>query len=285
MKLTRVVVTAGIAVSAAGTAMAQINVDAPIHSSYGSCPSCDLSNKRLNGMKLENANFAGSIFNNSNLSGGRFHGADLTGAHFRKALLYGFQADTVKMSGAVLEDATLTQSSITNSVMHMVDLRRANMTRGNFSKNDFRAANLTAAKAVNVDFSGSNFEGAKLDDSNLQDAVLTGSNFKQASFGQAVMLGSQMQGVDLSGADLSSVLGLSQVQLDTTCGDVDTQLPDGLFLPFCLEADETGQDTELVETPAAISKKDKRPKNKAAKKGKRSNPNQDTPILGFDRGR
>jgi len=59
-------------------AAAQIRVDARIHSSAGSCSQCDLSNKRMNGVKLKNANFSGSIFNNSNLSGGNFDGSNLS---------------------------------------------------------------------------------------------------------------------------------------------------------------------------------------------------------------
>lgn len=65
-------------------AHAQIKVGTGIHSYSGSCSQCDLSNKRMNGMTLKNANFAGSSFNNSNLSGGNLDGSNLTDAHFRK---------------------------------------------------------------------------------------------------------------------------------------------------------------------------------------------------------
>ncbi|MEP1230040.1 MAG: pentapeptide repeat-containing protein [Litorimonas sp.] len=258
-------------------ASAQIRVDAPLHSSYESCLSCDLSNKRLNGMKLENTNFAGSFFNNSNLSGGKFHGADLTGAHFRKALLYRFQGDAVKLAGAIFEDATLTEASVTNSTLHKIDLNRATMTRANFSQNDFRAAILTNAQAVNANLSNSNFENAILDDGNFQDTNLTDSNFKNASFGKAILLGSQLQGTNLSGADLSNAQGLSQAQLDTACGNVSTQLPHGLFLPFCSPPDILLEDVSLEELPVnSAGAEEQEPKTFT-----QTPINQDPLILGF----
>jgi len=74
--------------------------------------------------------------------------------------------------------------------------------------------------------------------------------FKSASFGKAILLGSQMQGADLSNANLSNAQGLSQAQLDTACGDVDTLLPDGLFLPFCIEQQVTPAQVTPVDTSA-----------------------------------
>jgi len=269
-------------------AAAQIRVDAPIHSSYGSCPSCDLSNKRLNGMKLENANFAKSLFNNSNLSGGVFLRADLTQAHFRKALLYGFEGNAVKMTDAVLEDATLTEASVTYSVLQRSNLRRANLTRANFSHNDFRAADLSDSQAVSFNATGSNFEGAKLDDSNLQDANLSGASFKQASFGKAILLGSQMQGANLSGADLSSAQGLTQGQLDLTCGDANTLLPDGLFLPFCGEAETilteaiSRPDIIQVQTPRRSEVQQNRHKQDSGRSQNSPNAFDNALILGLD---
>ena len=92
-------------------ANAQIRVDARIHSSAGSCSQCDLSNKRMNGVKLKNANFSGSIFNNSNLSGGNLDGSNLTGSHFRKALLYSVEGKNVNLNGADLHCLLYTSPS------------------------------------------------------------------------------------------------------------------------------------------------------------------------------
>jgi len=172
---------------------AQIRVDARIHSSAGSCSQCDLSNKRMNGMTLKDANFSGSIFNNSNLSGGNFDGSNLTGSHFRKALLYSVEGENVNMNGADLQDAT----------------------------------------ATDVNFQNGNFAEARLDHINLHKANLDGGHFNGVTFGNAILLDATMMATDLSDADLSMAQGLKQEQLNAACGNMNTKLPDGLYVPYC----------------------------------------------------
>jgi len=174
---------------------AQIRVDARIHSSAGSCSQCDLSNKRMNGMTLKDANFSGSIFNNSNLSGGNFDGSNLTGSHFRKALLYSVEGENVNMNGADLQDATLTEAKLGNSIFIGSNFRRADLTRGQFQDGDFRKTSFERATATDVNF--------------------------------------HMMATDLSDADLSMAQGLKQEQLNAACGNMNTKLPDGLYVPYC----------------------------------------------------
>ena len=219
--------------ASAVTAQAQIRVDARMHASSGSCSQCDLSNKRMNGVKLKNADFAGSIFNNSNLSGGQIDGSNLTGAHFKKALLYRIEGQKVMMDDAVFEDATLTEANVTESVLRKANLRRADLSRGQFQRNDFSGADLESVKAPNVNFEGSNFEGAHLDHMNLDKAILDDSKFKGASFGYAVMTEASLKGADFSDAKLSNVKGLNQGQLDPACGNMNTELPRGLSISYC----------------------------------------------------
>jgi len=181
--------TALLALSAAAISLpatAQIRVDARIHSSAGSCSQCDLSNKRMNGVKLKNANFSGSIFNNSNLSGGNFDGSNLTGSHFRKALMYSVEGQNVNMNGADLQDATLTEAKLGNSVFIGSNFRRA----------DYRV---------------------KLSPRRFNARTISRRRFSQ----------------DLSDADLSMTQGLKQDQLNAACGNMNTKLPDGLYVPYC----------------------------------------------------
>ena len=212
---------------------AQIRVDARIHSSAGSCSQCDLSNKRMNGVKLKNANFSGSIFNNSNLSGGNFDGSNLTGSHFRKALLYSVEGQNVNMNGADLQDATLTEANLGDSIFIGSNFRRADLTRGHFKGGDFRKSTFERATATDVNFQNGNFSDAKLDHVNLHKATLDGGNFKGVTFGNAVMLDATMMAADLSDADLSMTQGLKQEQLNSACGNMNTKLPMGLSVPYC----------------------------------------------------
>lgn len=227
-------ISLALGVSAAALpAQAQIRVDARIHSSSGSCAQCDLSNKRMNGVKLKNANFSGSTFNNSNLSGGNFDGSNLTGSHFRKAMLYGVEGKNVNLNGANLEDATLIEAKLGESVFIGTDFSRADLTRGEFGGGDFRQTSLQRAVAAQVDFKNTNFADAKLDHINLHRAALDGAKFNNVSFGTAIMLDASVTGTDFSDADLSQTQGLSQEQLNEACGNANTRLPNALSIPYC----------------------------------------------------
>ena len=212
---------------------AQIRVDSRIHTSSGSCSSCDLSNKTMTRLNLKNADFSGSNFDRSNLSGGKFVESNLKNTHFRRAYLVRLRGERVDMSGASFEDATLTEATLDDSVFVKTDLRRADMTRGSFAKSDFTGADFRGAIATEANFKGSKFVDAKLDNVNLQNAVISGGNFTKARFGDAILVGTAMTDANLSGADLRTAQGLSQAQLDTACGTPDTLLPLGLSIPYC----------------------------------------------------
>ena len=215
------------------SASAQIRVDARIHASSGSCAQCDLSNKRMNGMKLKDANFAGSVFNNSNLSGGQIDGSDLRGAHFRKALLYRVEGKNVMMEKAVLEDATLTEAKVSKSVLKSSNFRRADLSRGEFKENDFTHSSMISVKAPHANFAHSDFSHAQLDHMNLDNAILDEAKLNHASFGFAILSDTSLKGADLSNAKMGSVQGLEQAQLDDACGNMNTELPLGLSVPYC----------------------------------------------------
>ncbi len=242
-------------------AQAQIRVDARIHSSSGSCSQCDLSNKRMNGVKLKNANFSGSIFNNSNLSGGNFDGSNLTGSHFRKALLYSVEGKNVNLNGADLQDATLTEAKLADSVFIGTNFRRADLTRGKFKDGDFRQTSFQRATATDANFQNGDFTAAKLDHINLNKAVLDGGNFKDVTFGNAIMLDATMLASSFTGADLSMTQGLKQEQLDSACGDMNTKLPYGLSVPYCegsltaeVKHSHDGMDPEMAKAAKRLER-------------------------------
>jgi len=231
--IAKVAISALITAAFSSNALAQIRVDARIHSSSGSCSQCDLSNKRMNGVKLKNANFSGSSFNNSNLSGGNFDGSNLTGTHFRKALMYRIEGNNVNLNGANLADATLTEANLGDSVFIGTDFKRADLTRGKFKGGDFRQTSFQRAIASDVNFENTNFAGAKLDHINLHKANLKGAQFNEVTFGNAILLDANLENADISDADMTQVQGLKQDQLDAACGNSNTRLPFGFSVPYC----------------------------------------------------
>jgi|GEM_PF-970949 len=218
-------------------AAAQIRVDARIHTSAGSCASCDLSKRRMNGMMLQDADFSKSLFNNANLSGARFDRADLSEAHFKKALLLRVVGERVNLSNTDFQDATLTEAKLNNSNLKNSNFRRADLTRAIFDTSDFTQSDMRSATASDASFQNSNFTNARLDHVYFQNVDLREANFKNAQFGQAVLLGANLSGANFSGSDLRLTRGLIQAKLDVACGNSDTLLPSGLSIPYCKQED------------------------------------------------
>ncbi len=204
-----------------------------LHTSSGSCMGCDLSGKDMPGMVLRDANFAGSTFNRSNLSGGRVYKSDLSSAHFKKAFLVRVTGEYVNFDNSDMQDVTMVETKLHQSVFSNTNLSRADLGRSEFTHSNFDGANLTSASAPQANFAGSHFVGANFEHANLQGAQFTESILKDVKFGNAMMENAILNGADFSGADLSEAIGLSQAQLDIACGDPETQLPLGLSVPYC----------------------------------------------------
>lgn len=108
----------------------------------------------------------------------------------------------------------------------------------NLSKSRLRQASLAL-----VTFDAVNFSGANLSVANMFGARFNRCDFRKADlsqvaavgtfFGSSKFHGAKLTGTNLSGADLSLATGLTQKQLDQTCGDRSTRLPKGLRIPAC----------------------------------------------------
>ncbi len=102
-------------------------------------------------------------------------------------------------------------------------LRQADLSLSTFDHSDFAGANLSIVnafglRAEHVDFTGVDF----------QNAVLVGGWFGHSKFD-----GATFNNANISGSDLSTATGLTQLQLNTACGDAETRLPAGLIVPAC----------------------------------------------------
>ena len=220
----------------------QIKVDARLHTYSGACSNCDLSNKTMTRMQLQNSDLSGSIFNRSNLSGGNFDNSNLSSTHFRRAYLVGVSGDKVNLEKSVMLDSTLIEAKLTDTNFRSVNLSRADMTRGEFQNSFFNDSTLISVSAEDADFSNSHFVNARADHIDLEDANLTNTVLRGVSFGTAVFNGTTLTDSDLSGADLRNVTGLTQAQLDTACGDYKTRLPTTMSIAYCKAEVDTSSD-------------------------------------------
>jgi uncharacterized protein YjbI with pentapeptide repeats len=171
---------------------------------------------------------------------------DLTGANFDFAFLSGISLRGAKLGGARFERTELVRASFADA-----DLSGANLEKALASRADFAGAKLIGARLVKVEFLRVRFVGADLSDADLTEAILLRNDFSGARFvgatltgavlPRAVFWGADLTGADLGraflyrsqfeGVDLRGVLGLTQAQLDETCGDDRTMLPEGFSRP------------------------------------------------------
>ncbi|MDX0563671.1 pentapeptide repeat-containing protein [Sinorhizobium medicae] len=174
----------------------------------------------------------GSDLPESNLVNADFTMTDLRGAN---------------LNSANLEKATLVRASLAGARADKANFSRVEAYRGNFSAISAENASFASAELQRTDFTGArltgaDFEKAELGRATFDQAVLTGARFSMANLSRAKLSGAVFEGpIDLDraflfltrieGVDLSRASGLTQEQVDLTCGDDATKLPSGLSTP------------------------------------------------------
>ena len=127
---------------------------------------------------------------------------------------------------------------------------RCNLFQADFNNRTLKGKNFAGARLRQSDmgigiFNGTTFAGGDLRDVNASGALfghasfagtnLTNANFVGAYLEHANFRGATLEGVNFSGAEMSTAVGLTQRQMDGTCGDETTQLPRGLRIPRCVQ--------------------------------------------------
>lgn len=140
---------------------------------------------------------------------------DLRNADLRNRVL-----NKANLSGAYLVGARLDNSALVGA-----DLSGAHMA----------GADLSAANLERADLTGADLTRAMLVGSRLRNAILSRARLSDAKLADADLTGARLKGTRLQGADLAQARGLTQEQLDQTCGNQVTTLPNGLRLSPCKE--------------------------------------------------
>ena len=173
------------------------------------------------------------------LSGSDFSGAILVGADFTSTDLRDTNLMTANLEKAALVRASLAGSQAAGAKFDRIEAYRTNfsginakgatfasaeMQRSNFTNAVLVDADFTKADLARADFTGADITGAKFAFANLARADLSKAKFSGSlDFANAFLFLTRIEGVDLSAAT-----GLMQWQIDMSCGDGDTKLPDGL---------------------------------------------------------
>jgi uncharacterized protein YjbI with pentapeptide repeats len=82
-----------------------------------------------------------------------------------------------------------------------------------------------------ADLIGADLRGVDLRGANLREAYLIRADLRGADLRSADLLGTDLRGADLRSADLTEAIFLTQSQLDSANGDLDSTLPPSLTLP------------------------------------------------------
>lgn len=190
-------------------------------------PGTDWSDCNKRQIMLGRSNLAGSNLFNTDFTSTDLGGSNLTSAN--------------------LEKATLMRASLAGAKADNANFSRVEGYRGNFTGMSAENASFVSSELQRANFSGArltgaDFEKAELGRANFEKAVLTGTRYSTANLSRAVLSGAEFEGpIDFSrafmfqtrieGLDLSAASGLTQEQIDLTCGDTATKLPAGLSAP------------------------------------------------------
>ena len=195
---------------------------------YANLRRARLNEADLQGADLERAKLERSVLNGADLRGAklskaRLHGASLRGANLENAVLLQANLSGASLQGAILKQADLSRAKLPGAALQGANLKRAELRRARLAQANLQGANLGDARLPAADL-----RGADLLEANLEQVVLTGADLSGARLERA-----SLSGAVLKGAVLLRVEGLTQRQLERSCGDPATQLPPGLQIPAC----------------------------------------------------
>lgn len=183
---------------------------------------CRKRNLILRGTTLAEANLADTDLTSTDLRDANLDGANMTKANLLKAHLDG---------------STLVGTDLEKVVGYRSRFHDTDLTGADFEKAEMQRADFTGATLHNVNFDRSElgrvtFTGASLNNVNFDFAILARADFRDARLDGPINLTSAYLFLTrFEGQDLSSATGLVQSQLDLSCGDANTVLPEGLTQP------------------------------------------------------
>ncbi|BDA87008.1 hypothetical protein Sa4125_45500 [Aureimonas sp. SA4125] len=183
---------------------------------------CNRTNLVLSGADLAGAHLVGTDFSLSDLREAQLSSANLEKAKLVRVLLVGAVADKASFTRVEGYRTDFTGASAKGASFQAAELQRADFTDAALSGASFEKAELGRARFKGADLSDNRFAFANLARAEFSGADIAGS----LDFTGAYMFLTRIEGVDLSAAK-----GLVQPQVDLSCGDAQTRLPEGLTPP------------------------------------------------------
>lgn len=184
------------------------------------------------------------ILRGTTLTGSDMHGTDLTSTDLRDTNLDG--ADLTKanllnshLSGSSLVGANLSRVVGFRSMFHDTDLTQVDFEKSEMQRAEFDGSILHDVNFDKAELGRATFAGATLSNVNFDFAILARTDFRDAKLDGPINLTSAyLYLTRFEGLDLSAASGLVQAQLDLSCGDDETVLPEGLTSPASWPCDD-----------------------------------------------
>jgi uncharacterized protein YjbI with pentapeptide repeats len=212
--------------------MALASVSAPGGALAADCRASPNAEVDWSGCRKRNLILSGENFSAAKLGGADFTATDLSKtilsrADFTKATLIRASLAETSAPGATFERSVGSRTVFRGADLAEATFYKAEMQRADFSGAGLRDVNFDHSDLGRADFSGADLTGAR-----FQFTVLARADFRGSTFAQPIDLtGAYLFLTRLEGIDLSTVQGLEQWQVDMSCGDDGTKLPDGLNRP------------------------------------------------------
>ena len=162
-----------------------------------------------------------------------------------KRIVLAFAAMSLVSAPAMAQNAAQVEAAQNGASCPHCNLFQADFNNRTLKGKNFAGARLRQSDMGIGIFNGTTFAGGDLRDINGSGALfghvsfaganLTNANFVGAYLEHANFRGATLDGVNFSGAEMSTATGLTQRQMDQTCGDEQTELPAGLRIPRCTQ--------------------------------------------------
>src|ERR1700722_1515145 len=98
---------------------------------------------------------------------------------------------------------------------------------------NLKGADLSNTCVKAMDLHGADFDGANATLMCMSFANFTGATFRGTDLSAANLASAKLDITSFLGTDLSKTKGLTQAQIDISCGDDKTKLPPGLKVHLC----------------------------------------------------
>ena len=147
--------------------------------------SSQLVGARFSGSQISSKTaFRNADLRNADFRGATVFGADFTGANLAGANMIGLDCnhcrfDDANLSGAVITDAQLLESSFGGANLKSTDFRRGkSIALTKFTQADLQGANFSGARLAGADFTQANLDDANLDGARIEQSIFTAASTK-----------------------------------------------------------------------------------------------------------